>query len=137
MPHSTQNYGIDSLVFVRLLTGHPEEDFEKTSTVIESILEENPSCELFVSNQVIGESYITLQFHYGITKPDARDAIHQMLINGVVSPLNGQKVLEILKDNSGAGLVDRLIVQDYETSGYRILTNDKKLARLPNCQLLT
>ena len=136
-PPLTQAFGIDTSIFVRLLTGHPKVDFERTSKAIEDLLGREPTAELSVSNQVIGESYITLQFHYGVSKADAREAIHKLLVSGVVSPLNGQPVLEMLKDSTGAGLVDRLIAQDYEANGYRTLTNDKKMSKLSSCELLS
>lgn len=136
-PPLTQAYGIDASIFVRLLTGHPKVDFEKTSNAMEKLLSQDPGVEFCVSNQVIGETYITLQFHYGISKADARKAIYQMFINGVVAPLNGQTVLDLILNTKGAGLVDRLIAQDYNAHGCRVLTNDKKMAKLPNSELLS
>jgi len=133
---STKTYGIDSSVFVRLLTGHPESDFEKTTNALKALLDREPTAELKVSNQVIGESYITLQHFYGLSKSDSRKAILQLLTSGAVSPLNGKPVLDLLLSSAGSGLVDRLIAQDYESSGLRVLTNDKRMSKLPGCELL-
>ena len=136
MPPSTHVYGIDTSVFVRLLTGHPEEDFQKTASALEKLHKEVPSTELVVSNQVIGEAYITLQFHYSIAKEDARGAILELFKTGSVSPLKGQTVLNILEARGGAGLLDRLIVEDYQNQGVNGLTNDKRISRLPGIKLL-
>ncbi len=130
MPRSNQVYGIDTSVFVRLLTGHPEADFKATSDALESLFERKPNAELVVSNQVIGESYITLQHHYVLSKSDAREGMLQFFEGGLVSPLNGLEVINLLNQEGGAGLMDRLIVQDYHAKELAVLTNDKKMAKL-------
>ena len=127
---STPLYGIDTSVLVRLLTGHPESGFRATSSALEALFESEPTAELVVSNQVIGESYITLQHHYGLTKVEAREGIRKFLTAGIVSALNGAPVLEILGETGGAGLMDRLIVQDYQAGGLKVLTNDRKMSRI-------
>ena len=106
MPQSTQTYGLDTSVFVRLLTGHPEKEFQETSLALKKLHGKVPAAELVVSNQVIGEAYITLQYHYSISKEDARAAILQLFDTGFISPLNGQSIFEILKSRGGAGLID-------------------------------
>lgn len=136
MPPSIHVYGIDTSVFVRLLTGHPEADFQKTATALKHLHEQYPSTELVVSNQVIGEAYIALQHHYSIAKEDARAAILQLFNTGSISPLNGQAVFEILDARGGAGLLDRLIADDYLNRGVHVLTNDKRMAKLPGIKLL-
>ena len=136
MPLSDHTYGIDTSVFVRLLTGQPQVDFEKTTKALKLLHDKNPSMELVVSNQVIGEAYITLQHFYGVSKSDACKAILDLFESGNVAPLNGQPVLAILESVSGAGLVDRLIAQDYAKGGVRILTNDKRMAKLTGVTIL-
>jgi len=136
MPASTQNYGIDTSVFVRLLTGHPEKDFQKTVAALKRLHEVETGTQLIVSNQVIGEAYITLQHFYEISKPDARAAISSLFASGHVYPLNGKDVVEVLKSKTGAGLMDRLIAQDYTARDCLVLTNDRKMAKLPGIVLL-
>ena len=136
MPRSTQTYGIDTSVFLRLLTGLPEKDFKATSDSLSALFALQPAAELFVSNQVIGESYIALQYHYELSKAEARLGILQFLQEGIVAPLNGAPVLEILGIDQGAGLMDRLIIQDYQARQIGVLTNDKKMAQIPGAVLL-
>ena len=57
MPRSTKVYGLDTSVFVRLLTGHPETDFTETVAGLKKLHDKDPATELVVSNQVIGEAY--------------------------------------------------------------------------------
>lgn len=136
MPRSTKIYGLDTSVFVRLLTGHPEVDFERTVKALKKRHERNRSGEFVVSNQVIGEAYITLQHFYKISKADARKAMLQLFERGSLRPLNGEPILQLLQDNKGAGLLDRLIAQDYAQQDAITLTNDKKMTKLGGVERL-
>lgn len=136
MPSSTNSYGLDTSIFVRLLTGHPEKDFQSTALALKKLHEKDPSTELVVSNQVIGEAYITLQHHYSISKKDARNAILKLFNTGFISPLNGRTVFDILSVRGGAGLMDRLIADDYQMREASILTNDKRMGKISGVTLL-
>jgi len=124
--------GIDTSVLVRLATGLPAEDYshcvERLAAMAESGL------ELFASNQVVGEAYVALQHHYGATKEDAKFELRAVLTSGLVAPLNGSAVLEALATSGGAGLFDRLIVNDYARSGLATLTLDRKMSSLPSAK---
>ncbi len=48
--------------------------------------------EILVSNQVVGEAYVAVQHHYGVTKADARAALLDVLQSGLVAPLKGRSV---------------------------------------------
>ena len=130
------HYGIDTSVFVRLLTGHPEAEYEKTVRRFEKRLRKEPEAEIFVSNQVIGEAYIALQHHYGISKPAAKSAMCEVFTSGLCMPLNGSSVLEVLQTDHSSELLDRLIANDYDKCGMKALTNDLKMSRLPSAQKL-
>ena len=108
----TQRYGIDTSVLVRLLTGSPRQEYERCHRLLTGMVEEE-NAELFASNQVIGESYIALQHHYNASKVAARAALTTVLTSGLVAPLNGGAALAALQEITGAGLVDRLIAEDY------------------------
>ena len=86
---------------------------------------------------VIGEAYIALQHHYGVSKPDARFGLMQALSSGLIKPVNGAATLEVIAQAaSGCGLMDRLIAHDYEASTLDVLTLDRKMARLPSAKRL-
>ncbi len=136
MPLRTQGFGIDTSVFLRLLTGHPAADFEATVAALQRLHNARPAIELFVSNQVIGEAYIVLQQFYGISKSDARNAMCDLFSAGSLSPLNGKPVIDILQAKDGAGLMDRLIAQGYQHEALNILTRDRKMAKLPGAVIL-
>lgn len=86
--------------------------------------------------QVIGEAYIALQHHNSISKADARQALGQVLNSGLVIPFNGQGVFAIPAELGGAGLPDRLIVDDCSRRVSETLTLDRRMARLPGVRRL-
>ncbi|MDE2822827.1 MAG: hypothetical protein OXK79_04910 [Chloroflexota bacterium] len=123
-------FGIDTSVLVRLLTGEPQEDFEHCVSRLR-VLIENDGAEVFASNQVIGEAYVAVQHHYGVSKTDARAGLTDVLRSGLVAPLNGRAVFEALDAVEGPGLFDRLIADEYSRAGVEVLTLDRKMASLP------
>ncbi len=97
---------------------------------------EDEGREIFASNQVIGEAYVTIQHHYGASDTDTRAALTSVLTSGLVAPLNGQAVLLALQSPESPGLFDRLIADDYRRAGLETLTLDRRMATLPNVQRL-
>ena len=131
----TQRFGIDTSTLVRLATGVPQIQFERTVDKL-TVLIEKQGAQIVASNQVIGESYIALQHHYGIEKLDARAALAGVLQSGLVESLRGQPTLGVLAATKGCGLMDRLIAAAYNEEGFTTLTLDKKMAKLKNAILL-
>lgn len=129
-------YGIDSSIFVRLLTGDPAKDYARTKTALEKILIDDPAAEIEVSALVIAEAWFVLQHHYGVPKAEARAALISVMTSGLVKPLHGTGVLEALRETREPGFMDRLIALDYSSSGLIALTNDRKMARLPRSRRL-
>ena len=131
----TLRYGTDTSVLMRLLTGHPEQDYERCrQELTRMVIEDN--VEIFASNQVIGEAYIALKHHYQISKTRAREALSQVLNSGLIGPLNGQIVFDILGETGEAGLLDRLIADDYSRQISETLTLDHRMAALPGVRRL-
>ena len=118
----TMRYGIDTSVLMRLITGQPAEAFEYCVSRLSALVE--GGAEILASNQVIGEAYVAVQHHYGVSRQDARDALANALQSGLVSPLNGQPVLGALSASGHPGLFDRLIADDYSRAGLKALTLD-------------
>lgn len=131
----TARYGIDTSILVRLATGDPETGFEYCVRRL-SALVEGAGAEVFASNQVIGEAYVALQHHYGVSKADARTALASVLGSGLVAPLNGKSVFALLETTTGCGLLDRLIADDYRRAELITLTLDRKMSALPKAQRL-
>lgn len=132
----THRYGIDTSILMRLLTGEPETGYRATLRAMEKLRAAEPRTGFLASNQVIGEAYIALQHHYGVTKADARAALTSVLTSGLCTPLNGAAVLKALASKSGCGLLDRLIADDYAQKEVTTLTLDAKMAKLEGARKL-
>ena len=130
----TGRFGIDTSVLLRLTTTQPPEEFARCVRELQALYE--GGSEIVASNQVIGEAYVAAQHHYGVTKFDARESILGVFESGLVSPLNGDVVLDILRASGGSGLVDRLIVDGYRHDGLETLTLDRRMANLSRARLL-
>ena len=131
----TRRYGIDTSVLVRLITALPEAEYLRCRAELTRLVEQE-NAELFASNQVIGEAYIAVQHNFGVSKGDARVALTGALTSGLVAPLNGQPVLVVLQETGGAGLMDRLIAEDYSRTVSETLTLDRRMAALPGVRRL-
>ena len=62
--------GIDTSILVRLVTGQPPDIYSYCVEQLNGLVA--AGAKIFASNQVIGEAYIVLQHHYGVTKEDQR-----------------------------------------------------------------
>lgn len=127
--------GIDTSVLARLLTGLPPEQYQRCDRELTRLVEQE-GVEVVASNQVIGEAFVTVQHHYGLTGAQARAGLLRIFGSGLVAPMNGRAVLEALEAHGEPGLLDRLIANDYARSGIESLTLDRRMASLPGVRLL-
>ena len=128
-------YGVDTSILVRLVAKEPPRDFERCVSQLVAMVEER-GCELFASNQAIGEAYAALIHHYPISSTEARAGLADVLMSGLVAPLNGYAVLDALAAMSDPGLFDRLIAIDYAGAGLETLTLDRRMSTLPEVRLI-
>ena len=131
----TRRFGIDTSVLVRLLTGDPPAEFDRCTDALRHLIEAEDAIVL-ASNQVIGETYIAVQHHYGVSRTDARAGLLDVLRSGLVAPLNGRAVLTAIEASDSPGLMDRLIANDYGDQALEVLTLDRRMASLPGARLL-
>lgn len=129
-------YGIDTSIFVRLLTGDPEKDYLKTKASLTKIISTDSQAEIEVSNMVIAEAYFVLQHHYGVSKEEAKQGMISVLSSGLVKPQHSKEVFEALSAKQEPRLLDRLIACDYLENHLIPLTHDRKMARIPKVKLL-
>ena len=80
----TRRFGIDTSVLVRLLTGEPEADFALCVHKLRSLIEKE-GAEILVSNQVVGEAYIAVQHHYGVSRDGARAGLLDVPRSGLAA----------------------------------------------------
>ena len=129
-----RRYGIDTSVLVRLVTGTPPDAYSRCVERLHALI--GSGAEIFASNQVIGEAFVAVQHHYGVSAVDARSELSKALRSGLVAPMNGRAVIEALEAAGGPGLFDRLIADDYARADLHVLTLDRKMAGLPDAHLL-
>ena len=130
-----RRYGIDTSIFVRLVTGQPKDAYEYCLKTLHHLID-TEGAEVYVSNQVIGETYVAVQHHYGVPKSRAKASIVSALQGGLILPLNGPGVFGALEATGGAGLFDRLIADGYTQDGIETLTLDRRMSNLPDTRLL-
>ena len=130
-----RRFGIDTSVLVRLLTGDPPTEFDRCLDALRNLIEAEDAVNL-ASNQVIGEAYIAVQHHYGVSRADARSGLLDVLQSGLVAPLNGRQVLTSIEASVAPGLTDRLIANDYAGGTLEVLTLHRRMAALPGVRLL-
>ena len=75
--------GIDMSILVRLLTGKPEQLYAPCVSALRTLIEGQGTL-ILVSNTVIGEAYVAVQHHYGVSKADARTGMLKVLRSGLV-----------------------------------------------------
>ena len=131
----TRRFGIDTSVLVRLLTGDPPAEFDRCANALRHLIEAEDAV-ILASNQVIGEAYIAVQHHYGVSRADARSGLLDVLQSGLVGALNGRPVLTAIAASDSPGLMDRLITDDYASNSLEVLTLDRGMASLPSARLL-
>jgi predicted nucleic acid-binding protein len=127
--------GIDTSIFVRVLTGLPAADYQATVRRLAAIRAAQPE-PITAANIVIAEAYAVLQHHYALSKSDARAAMISALTSGLIEPAQGEAVLDALRATKEPGLTDRLIALDYARQGATTLTLDRKMAALAGCERL-
>ena len=132
---SGRHYGIDTSVLMRLISRQPPDVYRHCVEKLNALIE-NERAEIFASNQVIGEAYVTVQHYYGASKGDARARLLDVLQSGLVSPLNGPSIIEILQASDSPGLFDRLIANDYHRDGLDVFTLDRRMSTLANVHRL-
>ncbi len=133
---TARRYGVDTSILVRLVAREPRADFERCLTRL-SVMVDERGCEMFASNQAIGEAYAALIHHYDLSSAHARAGLHTTLTSGLVAPLSGHSVLQALTASGGPGLFDRLIANDYALAGIDTLTLDRQMATLPQVSLVS
>lgn len=119
--------GLDTSVVLRLLTGQPPKDARTAKERLHKAVEAHE--DVHVTDLVLGEAYFALQYHYGVSKDQARAGLLEMLRSGIVCP-SPVEAVRALAAARGAGVMDRLIHERHGHLGCMTLTFDRKMAAL-------
>lgn len=128
-------YGIDTSVLVRLVTGEPEQMYVYCLDRLTSLIEDHDA-EFVASNQVIGETYVTVQHHYGMTRMSAKAGLLAAFEIGLAAPLHGDEIISMLQESDSPGIFDKLIANDYEHNNLEVFTLDRRMSSLANAHRL-
>lgn len=127
--------GLDTSVVLRLLTGTPTAQAEQAARVVA-----NAAVPVMISDLVVSEVYFALRHHYEVLHRDSVRAITALLDDARIDSPGVARAVLAADSASGAvgkaGLMDRLILGDYEREGAGLVTFDRDLARLRGATLL-
>ena len=131
------DYGLDTSALLRIVTSDPPSLAVKVARAIQLIVEDGGI--LHVSDLVVQEAYFALQHHYGSTKENAiADLLAISNAEGFHFSSGAKAVLsEPHAARMAPGLVDRMIVADYDAKGFHTLSCEKSFRRLPSALVIT
>ncbi|MBI2922774.1 MAG: PIN domain-containing protein [Planctomycetes bacterium] len=124
--------GLDTSVVVRLTLGEP---VELAGAALRRLGRARADGEsVHVSDIVLAEAYVALQYHYSIPKADAVGFLRRLSESGMV--VVHPRTLAALQSSSAAGLADRLILARHEIEGWKTLTCDRRQAKAGQAELI-
>jgi predicted nucleic acid-binding protein len=128
--------GLDTSVVLRLLTGTPENQAQAAMTYLRQLHKRQQRA--VVSDLVVAEAYFALIYHYRVPRAEVIEQLLNLLQSGYVHPAPDGAAVEALKeqDIGRAGVVDRIIRNQYLIFAEEIATFDAPLSRLPRVRLL-
>lgn len=127
-------FGLDTSVVLRLVSGQPKSQATAALARLERAAREGDKA--VVSDLVILEAYHALQFHYGLSRTEARDLLLGLLTSDLAEPQSAE-VLMVLRSTGGPGVVDRMIQKGYSGHGATTLTFDRRMATLPGVERIS
>ncbi len=129
--------GLDTSVVLRLITGEPAEQSQAARVWLSELLRSGGTAA--VSDLVVAEAYHALQYHYGMSKKVALEALFRMFLSRTVMPA-GQAAKVLLQNDLATakpGFVDRLIHAAYTASNGKMVTFEKSGKALERTMVLT
>lgn len=128
--------GLDTSVVLRLIIGHPEDQTRVAISFLDEI--RRAGHQAVVNDLVIAEAYYAAQYHYGVPKAAALDALHRMFQAGeIIATGPAARILSMSGLASAKpGFVDRLIHASYTDSGQTMATFEKSAAKLERVRVL-
>jgi predicted nucleic-acid-binding protein len=129
--------GLDTSVVIRLLTLDPP---DQASCAMDYLLERRAAGDaVHVSDWALAETYYALQYHYGVPKKAALDALRQFTASpGVTASETATMVLALPGlESARPGFIDRLIHGLYLKNGAtEIATFEQSARKLPHTRVL-
>ena len=131
------NYGADTSIVLRVLTGQPESLAMSVRKRLEALWLDGAILD--VCDLVVSEAYFALQYSYGLSKEDALDALVKLAAHPGFR-LSRQAVASLRTPNLAKvspGFLDRIIHGTYVMSEDSVmLTCEKDARRLVNVEVI-
>ena len=131
------NFGVDTSIVLRVLTGQPESLAMSVRERLEALWLDG--AVLDVCDLVVSESYFALQHSYRLAKEDALDALVKLAAHPGFR-LSRQAVASLRTPNlakASPGFLDRIIHGTYVTAEDSVmLTCEKDARRLANVEVI-
>ena len=125
--------GLDTSVALRLLTGTPAGEAEEARVLVATARE-----PVVISDLVVSELYFALRHHYAVSHGDAVRTMRALLDDARIRSSGVARTVLMAEAASHAtlktGLMDRMILADYQRDGVELVTFDRNLARLPGAR---
>ena len=133
---SAASYSLDTSVVIRLLTGQPEDQFNRALTFLEEA--RNAGHRIYVEDLVLAETYYALQAYYRMPKDKALAALYQFSETSGASFSEAAKTILKIPNLGSArpGFVDRLIHSAGHARNHKLVTFEKAAQKLPHTELL-
>ena len=127
---------LDTSVVLRLLTGEPLDQFRQALGFLTQQAE--AKAEVFVSNQVLSETYFALQSFYKVPKAEALEMLSNFIQHRAIRASSvAESVLRLTGLASAKpGFVDRLIHGECQEAGHTLITFEKAVKKLPKTLVL-
>lgn len=128
--------GLDTSVVLRLLTGEPENQAKAAVAALDAIVASGGKAA--VSDLVLSETYYALQFHYGVPKAKALNALKKFADSDEIHCLGVATELLQKPDLAQAkpGFVDRLIHGEYSHHCGKMISFEKASKKLAGTSVL-
>lgn len=127
---------LDTSVVLRLITHQPTHLYDCAASFVEEQLIARAT--VFVSDQVLAETYFALQTFYKMTKSDALLSLSEITrATGLSLSPTAREVLSIPNlATAKPGFVDRLIHGSARAAGHTLITFEKAARKLPGTIVL-
>ena len=128
--------GLDTSVVLRLLLGQPKEQAIRAVAFLDELA--RAGRRAVVSDLVVAEAYFALQYHYGVSKPDALMGLRRLFADGEIEPLGAAAKVLATEGLASAkpGFVDRLIHGAYTNAADGMVTFEKADGKLKSVRVL-
>jgi predicted nucleic-acid-binding protein len=131
-----ESFSLDTSFVLRILTESPVSQAPLALSFYEK--QRQAGGQLFISDLVLSECYVALQFHFGFTKADALASLKALTSEAPINITPSARLVFARPNLSkmNPGFIDRLIHGAAHGEGQTLVTFEKSAKRLPKTLVL-